>query len=146
MHKIQMYENLMEMLEREVKEIANKNNIDPQSLDFLYKIMLSIKSIDKHMETLEGGGMSSRDSSRRSYESSRRSYDSYEGNSNARRGRDGDGDGRYSERSYRNSRDSYEYSRDGATQAMKMKLEEMLEEPISESNRLALMACLDKIK
>ena len=38
MHKLQMYENLMDMLEREVKEISNKGNLDPQSLDILYKI------------------------------------------------------------------------------------------------------------
>lgn len=151
MHKIQMYESLMDMLEREVKEISNKGDLDPQSLDILYKVMMSIKAADKHMETLEGKGMSQ--DSYRSYDgSSRRSYDSY-----ARRGRDGDGDGRYSEDSYRNSnrgRSSYEdsygsygySSRDAATDAMKRKLEEMMKEPVSENTRLALMDCLNKIK
>lgn len=151
MHKIQMYESLMDMLEREVKEISNKGDLDPQSLDILYKVMMSIKAADKHMETLEGQGMSQ--DSYRSYDgSSRRSYDSY-----ARRGRDGDGDGRYSEdSSYRNSnrgRSSYEdsygsygYSRDAATDAMKKKLEDMMKEPVSENTRLALMDCLNKIK
>ena len=149
MHKIQMYENLMDMLEREVKEIANKGNLDPQSLDILYKIMMSIKAANKHMETLEGQGMSQ--DSYRSYDGNSR-RGSYEG-AYARRGRDGDGDGRYSEDSFRYSQDrgrssygSYGYSRDAATDAMKQKLRTMMEEPISEDARLALMDCLNKIK
>ena len=151
MHKLQMYENLMDLLEREVKEIANKGNLDMQSLDILYKVMMAIKATDKHMETLEGGGMSQDSYGRGSYESrnSNRSYDSY-----ARRGRDGDGDGRYSEDSFRGGsnrgrssyEDSYGYSRDAATDAMKRKLEEMMKEPVSENTRLALMDCLNKIK
>lgn len=144
MHKLQMYENLMDMLEREVKEIANKGDLDPQSLDILYKVMMSIKAADKHMETLGGQGMSQDSYGRGSYESrnSSRSYDSY-----ARRGRDGDGDGRYSEDSYRQSRGrSYDYSRDAATDAMRRQLEGMMNEPVSEDVRLALMDCLNKIK
>lgn len=94
-------------------------------------------------------GMSSRNSSRRSYENSNRSYESYEGNSNARRGRDGDGDGRYSEGSYRNSRDSYgsyEYSRDGAKDSMVKQLKKMAEESMNENDRIAIMNCIDRIK
>lgn len=152
MHKIQMYENLMDLLEREVKEIANKGELDMQSLDILYKVMMAIKATDKHMETLEGQGMSQDSYGRGSNESrnsSRRSYDSY-----ARRGRDGDGDGRYSEDSFRDSsyrgrssyEDSYGYSRDAATDAMKKKIEDMMKEPVSDSVRMALMECLNKIK
>lgn len=152
MHKLQMYENLMEMLEREVKEIVNKGTLDMQSLDILYKVMMAVKATDKHMEALEGQGMSQDSYGRGSYESrnsSRRSYDSY-----ARRGRDGDGDGRYSEDSSRgySSRgrssyeDSYGYSRDAATDAMKKRLEDMMKEPVSENVRMALMDCLEKIK
>lgn len=145
MHKLQMYENLMDMLEREVKEIANKGNLDSQSLDILYKVMMSIKAADKHMETLEGASQESY--GRGSYEgrsnNSGRSYDSY-----GRRSRDAEG--RYSEDSFRYSEDrernSYEYSRDGATEAMKQRLEAMMREPVSENVRLALMDCLNKIK
>lgn len=104
----------------------------------------TLAHMKKNLLAAEGmmGGMSN--NSRRSYESSERSYDSYEGNSNARRGRDGDSDGRYSEYSNR-SYGSYRYSRDGATKAMKKKLEEMLEEPVSENVRLAIMDCMNKI-
>lgn len=131
-----------EMEELESKAKRGKLSMsDVQYADTLAHLKKNLLASEGMME-----GMSSRDSSRRSYENSNRSYDSYEGNSNARRGRDGDSDGRYSEGSYRNSQRSYEYSRDGATKAMKRKLEEMLDEPVSENTRLAIMDCLEKIK
>lgn len=133
-----------EMEELESKAKRGKLSMsDIQYADTLAHLKKNLLAAEGMME-----GMSSRDSSRRSYENSNRSYDSYEGNSNARRGRDGDGDGRYSEGSYRNSRGSYgsyEYSRDGATKAMKRKLEEMLEEPVNENTRIAIMDCLKKL-
>ena len=151
MHKLQMYENLMDMLEREVKEISNKGNLDPQSLDILYKIMMSIKAADKHMETLEGQGMS------------QDSYRSYDGNSRrgssegayARRGRDGDGDGRYSEDSFRYSQDragsyadgtSYGYSRNASKQKMVQKLATLMDDTMSEKERQAIQKCMTEIE
>lgn len=110
----------------------------------------TLAHMKKNLLAAEGmmGGMSN--NSRRSYESSERSYESYEGNSNARRGRDGDGDGRYSEGSFRNSQsrgsyDSYEYSREGTSRNMKRSLEAMLDEPINERTRMAVLECLEKI-
>lgn len=134
----------------ELEELESKAKRGKLSMsDIQYADTLA--HMKKNLLTAEGmmEGMSSRNSSRRSYENSNRSYDSYEGNSNARRGRDGDSDGRYSEGSYRNSRDSYgsyEYSRDGAKDAMVRKLMKMAEEPMSEADRLAIMSCIDKIK
>lgn len=151
MHKMQMYENLMDMLEREVKEVESKGELNQQSLDNLYKVLMSIKAADKRMETLGGQGMSQDgyrgNSNRMSYNSYDRSYD----NSYARRGRDGDGDGRYSEDNFRDSSyrgRSYESynSRDGAKQAMVQKLERLMDEPVSENDRLAIMDCINKIK
>ena len=142
MHKVQMYENLMDMLEREVKDIANKNELDAQSLDTLYKVMMSIKAADKHMETLEGG------MSRRS------SYDdpymgSYENMSHARR----DSNGRYSRDNFRDSsyrgqsyENSYGYSRDKDRQKMVSKLQTLMDDTMSEYERSAIMDCIDKIK
>lgn len=123
------YEELKEMLKKELKEITKKGELSAGSLDTVDKLTHSLKSIETIMAM--------------DNHSHRSSYNSYD-NSYARRGRDGDGDGRYSEDRY--SRASYEYSRDGATKAMKMKLEEMLEGPISENSRLAIMDCLNKIK
>lgn len=125
------YEELKEMLKKELKEITRKGELSAGSLDTVDKLTHSLKSIETII-AMDGS-------------SHRSSYNSYD-NSYARRGRDGDGDGRYSEGSYRNSQRSYEYSRDGATKAMKRKLEEMLDEPVSENTRLALMDCLEKIK
>lgn len=127
-----MYEELKEMLHKELKEVTRKGELSAGSLDVIDKITHSLKSLT----ALEGGA------------SHRGSYGSY--NSYGRYGRDGDGDGRYSEDSFRYSQDrgrnSYEYSRDAATDAMRRKLESMMNEPTSENNRLAIMDCLNKIK
>lgn len=160
MHKTQMYENLMDMLEREVKEISNKSQLDAQSLDNLYKIMMAIKATDKHMETLEGGmsqGRSYGRSNNRSYGSYDGSYDesydgsydeSYEGRSNARRG-GGRSRDNFRDRSYR-GRESYEnsygYSRDNSRQKMVSKLTTLLDDTMSDSERSAIMDCIEKIK
>lgn len=60
MHKLQMYENLRDMLEREVKAIEKQGDLDAQSLDHLFKLMTSIKNTDKCIayEKGEEGGMS----------------------------------------------------------------------------------------
>jgi len=68
MHKLQMYEDLRDMLEREVKEIEKKGDMDVQSLDNLYKLMTALKVTDKCIEREKGeqnGGMS-----RNSYDNS----------------------------------------------------------------------------
>lgn len=155
MHKTQMYENLMDMLEREVKDISNKSELDAQTLDNLYKIMMSIKATDKHMETLEEEGMSQERgrSNNRSY-GSYGSYDgsygesydsSYEGRSNARRGGRSRDNFRYSQdrgQSYEN----YGYSRDNSKRKMVQKLETLMDDTMSESERNAIMDCIEKIK
>lgn len=61
MHKLQMYEDLRDMLEREVKEIEKKGDLDVQGLDNLYKLMTALKVTDKCIEREKGeqnGGMS----------------------------------------------------------------------------------------
>lgn len=154
MHKIQMYENLRDMLEREVKDIEKKGDLDVQSLDNLYKLMAAIKNTDKCIDYMkaEEGGMSNGMSNayRRSYDgmSNRMmpewSYDgmsndgmsndgmSNDGMSNARRGRDGDSDGRYNESrdNFRNSQNrgqSYENSYGYSRDASKKKMVQKLE-------------------
>ena len=60
-HKIQMYENLRDVLEREVKDIERKNDITKESLDNLYKLTATLKYVDqciKKEEEKEGGGSS----------------------------------------------------------------------------------------
>ena len=123
-HKLQMYENLRDMLEKEVTGIEKKGDLDPQGLDNLYKLTAALKVVDRRIEREEGGASNANRRSYGSYGSYDRSYDgmsnrmmpwaydsydsydSYErGRSNARRGRDGDGDGRYNES--RESRDNF---------------------------------------
>ena len=169
MHKLTMYENLRDMLDKEVTEIEKKGTLDATSLDHLYKLMSTIKYTDKCIDREKGGEMSY---DNRSYGYGRsndgmsnlnrmmpwgyRSYDdSYDmGMSNARRGRDGDGDGRYSEDNFRNrsyrGRESYDgsygYSRDNAKKKMVEKLTTLMDDTMSESERNAIMDCIDKIK
>ena len=171
-----MYENLRDMLEREVKDIEKKGDLDVQSLDNLYKLMAAIKNTDKCIDYMkaEEGGMSNGMSNayRRSYDN--RGYDnmsnrmmpdwsydmsndgmSNDGMSNARRGRDGDSDGRYNESrdNFRNSQDrgqsyenSYGYSRDASKKKMVQKLETLMDDTMSEHERQAIMDCINKIK
>ena len=50
MHKLQMYENLRDMLEQEVKDIEKKGDLDTQGLDNLYKLMTALKVTDRCIE------------------------------------------------------------------------------------------------
>lgn len=60
MHKLQMYENLRDMLEREVKDIEKKGDMTEQDLDNIFKLMTTIKNTDKCIDKEKGeeGGMS----------------------------------------------------------------------------------------
>lgn len=132
--KTQTYENLKEMLEREVTEITKKGEIDGQGLDHVYKLMAAIKNIDKCLDR-EGGHSGYMSYDGRSYDRSYgRSYD-----------RSYDRDGRYSEDSFRSyqdrSYDSYE-----SPQMMKRRLEEMMNETSNENTKMAIMDCLNRIK
>lgn len=160
MHKIQMYENLRDMLEREVKEIENKGNLDPQSLDYAYKLVTTIKNIDKCIEKEEEemGGMSSGRSNGRSYGYSResresrdsygrRSYGSYDGMSNESRGRYSEDNFRYSQaRGRGSSENAYRYSRDAARDSMVNRLMQMADSAGDEEERMAIMDCIEKIR
>ena len=52
-HKLQMYENLRDMLERQVGEIERKHDLNKESLDNLYKLMMSLKVANKCIESKE---------------------------------------------------------------------------------------------
>lgn len=171
MHKLQMYEGLRDMLEREVTEIEKKNDLDSESLDHLYKLMTALKVTDKCIEREGGESFANRRSYDRGsygrgsydgmsndmgYSTRRNSYDyAYDGSYDRRAGRDNDNDGRYSEdnfrrysnrgRSYESGR-SYEYSRDNSRKRMIQKLETLMDDTMSESERNAIMDCIEKIK
>lgn len=53
-HKLQMYENLRDMLEREVTAIEKKNDLDDTSLNNLYKLTSSLKVVDKCIDREKG--------------------------------------------------------------------------------------------
>lgn len=166
MHKLQMYEGLRDMLEKEVTEIEKKGNLDPQGLDNLYKLMTALKVTDKCIEREGGESYANRRSYGRSYDSYDRSYGESmrmmpwaydDGMSNARGGRGNSRDGSYEEsrdnfRGYTNrgrsneSRGSYEYSRDNSRRKMIQKLETLMDDTMSENERQAIMDCIDKIQ
>ena len=168
MHKLQMYEGLRDMLEKEVTEIEKKGNLDPQGLDNLYKLMTALKVTDKCIER-EGGESYERRGSYGRSNAGNRSYDmesmdmmmpwAYDdGMSNARRrGRGNSRDERYEEsrdnfRGYTNrgrsneSRGSYEYSRDNSRKKMIQKLETLMDDTMSENERQAIMDCINRIQ
>lgn len=140
MHKIQMYENLRDMLEREVKEIEKKNDLDPQSLENIYKLTCAIKNVDKIMMK-EEGQMDGMSNGRRESMNYGMNYGTY-------------GNGRYSEDNFRYSpnrgRNSYEnhygYSRDSAKDSMVNRLMKMADDSMNEHDRMAIMDCVDKIR
>ena len=168
MHKLQMYEGLRDMLEKEVTEIEKKGNLDAQGLDNLYKLMTALKVTDKCIEREGGESYDSRRAYGRSYDGSyarNRSYEmemmpewAYDGGmSNARRGRGNSRDESYDEsrdnfrdRSNRGrsneSRGSYEYSRDNSRRKMIQKLETLMDDTMSENERQAIMECINRIQ
>lgn len=167
MHKLQMYEGLRDMLEKEVTEIEKKGNLDPQGLDNLYKLMTALKVTDKCIEREGGESYGNRRSYGRSYggnydgsydESMRMMPWAYDdGMSNARRGRGNSRDESYEEsrdnfrdRSNRGrsneSRRSYEYSRDDSRKKMVRKLETLMDDTMSDYDRQAIMDCINKIE
>lgn len=161
MHKLEMYEGLRDMLEKEVTEIEKKGNLDTQGLDNLYKLMTALKVTDKCIEREGGESYDYRRSYGRGYnrgygESMRMMPDwSYDNGMSMRR--DGDGDGRYNEsrdnfRNYTNrgrsneSGRSYEYSRDDSRKKMVRKLETLMDDTMSDYERQAIMDCINKIQ
>ena len=133
-HKLQMYENLLDMLDREISEIERKHDLDEKSLDNLYKLCVSSKAIMKRIAYEEGqeagksmsydgysmargrdamGRYTSRDGqSMDGMSNAMRPYWMYDGMSrdysNAMpKGADGDNDGRHGE-----SKDNFRYSQD----------------------------------
>ena len=142
MHKLQMYEGLRDMIEKEVTEIEKKGSLDPQGLDNLYKLMTALKYTDKCIDR-EGG---------ESYGRMMPMWNYDDGMSMRR-----DGDGRYNEsrdnfRGYTNRRRSYEsgepyeYSRDNSRKKMIQKLETLMDDTMSEHERQAIMDCINKIQ
>ena len=157
MHKTQKYENLRDMLEREVTEIEKNGELNENSLDHLYKLMTAIKVADKCIEREK----EKEQGSSFGYGYSRSPYsNAYDGsyNSYARRGRDGDSDGRYNES--RESRDNFRYSQDrgrsyesyaygnsrDAKKEMVERLSMLMENAGNEQERNAIMDCIDRIK
>ena len=122
---------------------------------------MSNRSYDMQNSNAQNSYEQGRSNAQNSYENVDRSI--YE-QSNARAGRDGDGDGRYSEdNSYRRGRDargrytsrdgnsynSYDqagYSGHSAKDRVVQRLETMLDEAQSESEKLAIMRCIEKIQ
>ena len=133
MHKLQMYENLRDMLEREVMEIEKKGSIDSQNLDHLYKLMTALKATDRCIER-EGGS------------SYGRSYDSMNSmrmmpNSYGMSYDDG-----YSRDNFRsNSYRGRSYDAGQSRQKMMDSLQMLMNEATNENERQAIMDCMNKM-
>lgn len=147
MHNTVMYENLRDMLEREVTDIQKGGALDAQKLDHLYKLMETIKNVNKCLDKDEMGASYGRmDGMSNGYS---RMMPYMDDMSYARR----DSMGRYSRDNFRDSSyrgQSYEnnrgYSRDNTRQKMVNKLETLMDDTMSEHERNAIMDCIEKIK
>ena len=140
MHRLQMYENLHDMLEQEISKIQSKGELDPQSLDNLDKLMRTVKNTDKCIDR-EGGGQSY---------GNRMSYGRYDmmpmesyGMSMARN--DGMSRDNFRDSSFRGGSygQSYEYSRDNAP--LMQRLESMMNEARNDSERQAIRDYINRM-
>lgn len=130
MHNLQMFEQIDEMLDRGLSEVKTKGELDPLSLDNLYKLMTAKHYVDKCMDK-EMDGQS---------HGNRRSYGSYDmmmpmesyGMSMARNGMSRDN---FRDSSYRSGA-SYEYS--GDNKPLMQRLEAMMNEARNENERQAI--------
>lgn len=132
MHMMKTYENLRDMLEREVTEIEQKGQLDAQSLEHLYKLMATLKNTDKCMGYEEGNSYGRMENS---YGRTEGSYGRMMPESYAR-----DRYGRYSGDNFRDS--SY---RDRSYGKMKERLETLMNEATNENERQAIMDCMNRI-
>lgn len=140
MHRLQMYENLHDMLEQEISKIQSKGELDPQSLDNLDKLMRTVKNTDKCIDR-EGGGQSYGSyNNMRSYDNMGRSMmmpmESYDYG----RSRDNFRDPSFRGGSYGQS---YEYSRDNAP--LMQRLESMMNEARNDSERQAIKDYINRM-
>lgn len=133
MHRLQMYENLHDMLEQEISKIQSKGELDPQSLDNLDKLMRTVKNTDKCIDRESGGQSYGSYNNMRSYDNMGRSMmmpmESYDYG----RSRDNFRDPSFRGGSYGQS---YEYSRDNAP--LMQRLETMMNEARNDSERQAI--------
>lgn len=165
-------EDLSYELEDMIEPVVKKGDISPTELDNVYKAVKTmnyietIKAMKEYGNSNDGSSYAMGNSyrgvyrggsydgmNRGSYEggmSNRGSYNSYEGSYDGRRGMDGDGDGRYSERRGRDARGRYtsrdNYSREDNKEQMLSKLERMMAEATSESERQIVMDCIRKLE
>lgn len=153
---MKLLEKVNDMIKEEIRPLTNKSDISPQELQSLGEAIDIIKDI-KTIEAMENSNESMYYRDNASYNSynsygyepemsmvSNNSYrmNSYNMSNDGRRGRDGDNDGRYSEGYNR----SYRYSGHEEKEHTVKKLESMMREAKSESERRAIEDCIKKLE
>lgn len=146
MHNTVMYENLRDMLEREVTDIQKGGALDAQKLDHLYKLMETIKNVNKCLDKDEMGSSYGRmDGMSNGYS---RMMPYMDDMSYARR----DSMGRYSRDNFRDSSyrgqsyENYGYSRDNARQKLINKMTTLMDDTMSEAERQTIADCIDRLR
>lgn len=130
MHKLTMYENLRDKIDTELADIE-KDGITKENLDHLYKLSMSLKAVDKHIECLE------------EYEEMNGEH-SYNYPRYSMRGAKRNALGQYS-RDWPYMHQYPSYSRDDAKHKMIQKLETLKDDTMSEHERSAIQDCINKI-
>lgn len=133
---MRVYDDVKDLVEQEMEKIVKKDELDPQCLEHLYKLIDIAKDVDtiyamnEYGEAPEEEGYSSR------------MYPHYSGNSYKR-----DSMGRYSRNngmSYRNNMNSYggDFSRNGD---MYNRLETMMHEASTDREREAIRRAMEQL-
>ena len=133
---MQKYEELKELLCRELDEITEKGELSPGSLDTVQKLTDSIKNINKIMMLEEDGYSQGGDWEARGVYG----HHSYDEGGNSYRGRKRDSMGRYARD------DGRMYSRDGSEKEhMMKKLREMMDNASSQQERETIRKIINKL-
>lgn len=190
MHKITMYEGLRDKIDTEIEAI-NKKGIENTNIDNLYKLCMSLKCVDKHLECLEEEAVNEENGysgdmrylrDGRSYARRRDSMGRYsggysggwnltkipdypysfdmgmsmgQGGNSQTQGQSNQGQGQGNgnsngwnqtgnDRTYSYARNRT-YSRDNAKMKMVQKLETLMDDTMSEQERMAIRNCINEI-
>lgn len=138
--EMRVYDDVKDMVEQEIEKIVKKDELDPQCLEYLYKLIDIAKDVDTIYAMSEYGDYQMGEDGY-----STRMYPHYSGNSYQRR----DSMGRYSRNgngmSYRGSMNSYRgggYSREGDTMS---RLQTMMDEAQTEREREAIRRAMESM-
>lgn len=148
-HKLTMYENLRDMLEATLGKIESEKTLTKETLQEVHQACTSLEYIDEKIEDckekkwMEEHPEEETGASGRMYD--RYSYDSMPRYSWRGRGRSSYEGNRTVNFYPRSGHDDMMYSRDSAKNKMVQKLSTLMDDTMSEEERMAIQDCINRI-